>query len=177
MEQIHGAEIEVSSAQTEAEGFLEAILEDGPVSFETVLKEARSAGISSATLRRAEGSLGIQAKRSGFGQDGEWVWELPETLWRVDTTTEYTDFPEVVIRDMRDENLLGNTVAIACGQFTRDELCQHAHLIAAAPDLLEAAKEMVNAIDHWNMDAEIHPMDCAILGLNEAIKRAEVGKS
>ena len=50
------------------------------MSSETVLKDARKAGISNATLRRAKGSLEIQAKKSGFGQAGEWVWGLPEAL-------------------------------------------------------------------------------------------------
>ena len=84
--------------------------------------------------------------RHGFSDEAlDRILAVQAEKWRVDTTTEYTDFPEVVIRDMRDENHLGNTVATACGQFTNEELRQHAHLIAAAPELLEAVKYELGA--------------------------------
>ena len=63
--------------------------------------------------------------------------------WRVDTTTEHTDHPEIVIREMRDEDHLGNTVAVACGQFASEELRQNAWLIASAPEMHELLLRMI----------------------------------
>lgn len=68
------------STLEEAAYFLRRTLQDGPLPTKEVKREARKAGISDATLRRAKDRLGIQAEHIGgrFG-DGEqrWVWVLP----------------------------------------------------------------------------------------------------
>lgn len=63
------------SARGEAEALLQAVLEDGPVGAKDVLRQAREAGISEITLRRAKASLGVCARKSGL--TGGWLWELP----------------------------------------------------------------------------------------------------
>lgn len=55
---------------------LEIALANGPVSAVEVNKEARQAGISQKSLRRAKERLGIKPKKSGF--DTGWVWSLPQ---------------------------------------------------------------------------------------------------
>ncbi len=62
------------SAREEAKDFLETTLADGPVNSKDVLKDARAAGISDKTLRRAKSELGIKAGKRGFA-DG-WFWSL-----------------------------------------------------------------------------------------------------
>lgn len=68
------------STLEEAAYFLRRALQDGPLPTKEVKREARKAGISDATLRRAKDRLGIRAEHIGgrFG-DGEqrWVWILP----------------------------------------------------------------------------------------------------
>lgn len=59
----------------EAKGFLEDILNVGPMASSEVEKDAKGAGISPTTLKRAKTTLGIQARKAGFGQG--WLWELP----------------------------------------------------------------------------------------------------
>jgi hypothetical protein len=68
------------STVEEAAYFLRNTLEDGPVPTKEVKREARKAGISDATLRRAKDRLGVRAgKRGGhFGSNEQcWVWFLP----------------------------------------------------------------------------------------------------
>ena len=75
----NGAEAE---ARTEAEYFLSSLLADGPVPAATILEEAKAAGITESTLRRAKKNLGITPKREnnphGHRGEGRWVWELPK---------------------------------------------------------------------------------------------------
>ena len=72
---------EERGAQDEAVEFLRALLADGPRAANEVKAEARRAGISEPTLRRAKDRLGVRAQKSGgrFGDAAQrWVWTLPE---------------------------------------------------------------------------------------------------
>lgn len=64
----------------DAEYFLRSILSNGPVAATEVQREAREAGISDATLRRAKEALYVRSVKHGgeFGGPKEWSWELPE---------------------------------------------------------------------------------------------------
>ena len=75
------ADEEERSAQTEAAEFLRALLTDGPRAASEVKTEARKAGISDITLRRAKDRLRVRAQKTGgrFGVAGQqWMWVLPE---------------------------------------------------------------------------------------------------
>ena len=74
------ADEEGRSAQSEAREFLTELLEAGPVPSDEVLKQARAAGITDSTLRRAKSALGVEAEREGEPGKrggGRWVWTLP----------------------------------------------------------------------------------------------------
>ncbi len=62
------------SALEEAKDFLRAVCLHGCPA-EQVQKEAKEAGISTATLRRAKDALGIKSRKDG---KGPWLWMLPE---------------------------------------------------------------------------------------------------
>jgi hypothetical protein len=64
-------------AGVKAEGFLLALLADGPQPHRVVQQRSRDEGISDATLKRAKDKLGIESKFEGFGHDGTWFWQLP----------------------------------------------------------------------------------------------------
>ncbi len=68
---------EKQGARREAEDFLTEILTAGPVLASEVKQEARAAGISESTLRRAKLALGVKVRREGFGPGGSWHWFLP----------------------------------------------------------------------------------------------------
>ena len=53
---------------------LQTALDDGPLPSNELKAQAKSAGISYATLRRAKDALGISAKKDGAGS---WTWALP----------------------------------------------------------------------------------------------------
>jgi putative DNA primase/helicase len=61
----------------EAEKFLAGLLAGGPMPAKRVTNEARGAGISPATLRRAKKALRVEAEKGGMA--GGWVWSLPTT--------------------------------------------------------------------------------------------------
>lgn len=61
-------------ALSEAKDFLLSILANGPVALDVIENEAKGAGISKATLRRAKTSLGIKSGKIGF--TGGWEWAL-----------------------------------------------------------------------------------------------------
>jgi len=67
---------EEQTAVGEAKDFLRTVLTDGPVSSKRVASEAREAGISDATLRRAKAALRVESSKQGMG--GGWTWSLPE---------------------------------------------------------------------------------------------------
>jgi len=62
-----------ASAQAEAEEFLIQLLKDGPCPTKHVQAEAKSAGISWRTVRRASDALGVKKRKL---QDA-WYWERP----------------------------------------------------------------------------------------------------
>jgi hypothetical protein len=70
---------ESRSSRRIAEEFLSERLEAGPVPEKDIAKDARTAGISAATLRRAKAALGVKSNKRGghFGGQQEWDWTLP----------------------------------------------------------------------------------------------------
>jgi putative DNA primase/helicase len=67
----------------EAMNFLRDVLSEGPVSAKSVQHQAKEAGISRATLRRAQKAIGVKARHrgdGGTGGRGEWIWEMPEQI-------------------------------------------------------------------------------------------------
>jgi hypothetical protein len=64
--------------RSEAREFLFELLAAGPMSANDVKREARDAGISDATLRRAKSDLRVKSTREGpAGPGGQWTWALP----------------------------------------------------------------------------------------------------
>jgi len=72
--QILAPEMETSQLG-EAKALLKDLLAEGPRNSKEVEEEAKAAGVSAATLRRAKGALGVKSRRDG--QKGQWVWGLP----------------------------------------------------------------------------------------------------
>lgn len=72
-----GDEVEAGAIQ-EAIEFLQAVLLCGLKECQEIYGQARKAGISERTLKRAKSLLGIRSKLIGFGKDGKWFWYLPE---------------------------------------------------------------------------------------------------
>lgn len=68
-----------SKAGKGAEAFLRGRLGFGPVAAKDVLSEAEAEGFSHRTLERAKAKLGVTAKRDGYGGEGGWLWQLPES--------------------------------------------------------------------------------------------------
>lgn len=71
------------SALAEAEAFLQDLLAAESMAFEDITAEARAAGISIPTLKRAKRNLGVQSEResdpgSPRGK-GRWFWSLPSS--------------------------------------------------------------------------------------------------
>ena len=67
-----------NGAVSDASGFLEALLADGPMAVSEIKGHVAGAGLSWATIRRAKDALGIVPQRSGFGSAGGWEWSLPD---------------------------------------------------------------------------------------------------
>ena len=72
------ADQEEGDALREAKEILRDILSKGPVAANEAKKQARDAGVSEATLRRAKEALGVGSHKDGMG--GGWLWELPEDV-------------------------------------------------------------------------------------------------
>jgi putative DNA primase/helicase len=65
-------------ASAETEEFLKCVLGNGAMPSNEIRNEARAAGVSWPTVRRAKDKLAIKARK--IGMDGGWVWALPKTL-------------------------------------------------------------------------------------------------
>ena len=96
---------EESTALTQAKEFLLEILgEAGSARAQDVQAEARKAGISEATLRRARAALRVKTDKSGsFGKGGCWYWSLP-TVPKSMSTLDHLKGDE----HLRDEHLRGD---------------------------------------------------------------------
>jgi hypothetical protein len=71
-----GADQESRGATAEARAFLEDLLRDGSRPAREVKREAEAAGLSWRVVERAKGTLGVIARKAGFGSEGRWTWEL-----------------------------------------------------------------------------------------------------
>ena len=58
----------------EAKQFLQSIMATGPTPVEDLQKEAKGAGLSWDTIKRAKGALGLKSAK--VGMTGGWVWKL-----------------------------------------------------------------------------------------------------
>jgi putative DNA primase/helicase len=82
-------------ALEEACDVLRTILADGPLPAREAEREARSAGLTEATIRRARKAVGIRSERvGGLGKAGAWQWSLSakaltETLRRSPSEIEH----------------------------------------------------------------------------------------
>lgn len=63
----------------DAQDVLRTILAQGAVTSRLVIAEARKAGVSERTLKRAKTVLGVKSQLLGFGAQGQWQWRLPES--------------------------------------------------------------------------------------------------
>jgi putative DNA primase/helicase len=72
-------DFEDCSALFEAKEFLLALLKDGPILGETAKQQAKTAGHSLATLRRAAHALGVKKRKEEGTMTGRWEWSLPRT--------------------------------------------------------------------------------------------------
>src|SRR5262249_41364367 len=67
------------AARAEAGELLRNALVRGPVAMKDIQSEAKEAGLSWATVRRAKERLGIVVERESHGRDGDgrWTWAMP----------------------------------------------------------------------------------------------------
>jgi putative DNA primase/helicase len=70
-------------ALIDAANLLELLLISGPLAAKDVFCEARDAGVSVASLRRAAQILRVKKRRvGGVAGGGHWIWELPDSSGR-----------------------------------------------------------------------------------------------
>jgi|GEM_PF-4088356 len=69
---------EQRSAVDECRRFIEGHLADGARPGAEVIKAARAAGFSERNIDRAKVRAHVETYRTGFGKDGQWMWNLPE---------------------------------------------------------------------------------------------------
>ena len=66
---------EEQSALDDAKDFLRQVLADGPVLVKEIQKQAKDAGVSMSTVRRAKRGMSVLSQKRGM--DGGWEWALP----------------------------------------------------------------------------------------------------
>ena len=62
-----------------AKDFLRELLADGPVDAKDVREEADGFGHAWRTVERAKKEIGVLSRREGFGKQGKFSWELPQS--------------------------------------------------------------------------------------------------
>lgn len=98
---------ESSNARIDAEEFLMTVLADGQMLASDVQEEARKAGLSVITLRRAKDQLGVKARKRGFGKETKWYWVLPDLETSL---TEPKMITKMIIYDEVDHLKVNTTV-------------------------------------------------------------------
>jgi hypothetical protein len=68
------------SSLDDAADVLRTILADGPVAADAVRHQAREAGVSEGSLKRAKARAGVISDREGFGAGGFWLWRLRDQM-------------------------------------------------------------------------------------------------
>jgi len=63
---------------SDAELWLEDLLEAGPVRSTEVFREATKAGYSAKVIKGAKSSLKVRSLKDGYGKEGGWSWAMPE---------------------------------------------------------------------------------------------------
>src|SRR6266545_1996121 len=86
------------TALSAAQDLLRSVLADGPKPASVVEAEARAAGLSRHTLRRACRALGIRPRKDGY--HGAWFWGLAPSLW---------DSPHCPLSLLREGSPLGES--------------------------------------------------------------------
>jgi putative DNA primase/helicase len=84
------------AAKASAGEFLLQVLDTTPVKVTEIKTQAKAAGLSWITVRRAKDSLGVKSKKQ-VGVNGEWLWFMPLTtkmLTRADTQLSTFDHVE-----------------------------------------------------------------------------------
>ena len=75
---LRGSAITEPPELEEAKSFLQGLLANGPMAPDAIMEEARRAGISTATLRRAKTALGVVSRPDKVGGVVRgWNWHLP----------------------------------------------------------------------------------------------------
>lgn len=69
---------EERTERTDAAEWLIDFLRDGPKPAKMVYKHAKLDGHSERTLKRAKSAVGVDSVKEGYGDEGHWVWRLPE---------------------------------------------------------------------------------------------------
>jgi len=75
-EVLGNVETQDQNERCEAKAWLQDLLADGPVAVKKIQAEAKSAGLSWITVRRAKEALTVTASKSGY--QGAWQWQLEE---------------------------------------------------------------------------------------------------
>lgn len=75
-EVLGNVEVQDQNERREAKAWLQDLLADGPVAVKKIQTEARAAGLSWMTVRRAKEALTVIASKNGF--QGAWQWQFED---------------------------------------------------------------------------------------------------